>query len=81
MTCASCVNKIESSVKKMKGVKSAVVALTTQRGKFRFDSAVTGPRDIADFISDLGFPASLVSKEKDSRGYLDHEYVECVISN
>lgn len=74
MTCASCVNKIESSVKKLPGVKSALVALTTQRGKFRFDVEVTGPRDIANFITELGFPASLISKENNSRSHLDHRY-------
>ncbi|KAE8738139.1 hypothetical protein FOCC_FOCC016381 [Frankliniella occidentalis] len=73
MTCASCVNKIESSVKKMKGVKTASVALTTQRGKFRFDAELTGPRDIADFITELGFPASFISKDNNSRSHLDHE--------
>jgi len=75
MTCATCVNKIESSVKKMKGVKTALVALTTQRGKFRFDAELTGPRDIAEFITQLGFPASLISRENKSTGYLDHKYV------
>lgn len=75
MTCASCVNKIESSVKKMKGVKTALVALTTQRGKFRFDAEVTGPRDIADFITELGFPASLIPRDSKSTAHLDHEYV------
>ncbi|KAK3929334.1 Copper-transporting ATPase 1 [Frankliniella fusca] len=71
MTCASCVNKIETSVKRMKGVKTASVALTTQRGKFRFDAELTGPRDIADFITELGFPASFISKDN-SRSHLDH---------
>ncbi|XP_034247401.1 copper-transporting ATPase 1 isoform X2 [Thrips palmi] len=73
MTCASCVNKIESSVKKLKGVKTASVALTTQRGKFRFDAEATGPRDIADFITGLGFPASLISRDNKSTSHLDHE--------
>lgn len=46
MTCASCVNKIESAVKKLSGVLSASVALSTSRGVFTFDPAVRGPRDI-----------------------------------
>ncbi|XP_069691497.1 copper-transporting ATPase 1 isoform X3 [Periplaneta americana] len=73
MTCSSCVNKIETSVKKLKGINSASVALTTQRGKFRYDSELTGPRDIVEAIQRLGFHASLLNnKEKESRGYLDH---------
>ena len=51
MTCSSCVFAIESNVMKMKGLKSAVVALATERGKFRFDPAVTGPRDVIECIN------------------------------
>ncbi|PSN45245.1 Copper-transporting ATPase 1 [Blattella germanica] len=72
MTCSSCVNKIESLVKKLKGVQSASVALTTQRGKFTYDSELTGPRDIVEAIQKLGFHASLLNnRDKESRGYLD----------
>lgn len=73
MTCASCVNKIESSVKKMKGVTDASVALTTQCGKFKYDLELTGPRDIVDGINKLGFHAQILnSRDKDSRSYLDN---------
>ncbi|XP_015117759.1 copper-transporting ATPase 1 isoform X2 [Diachasma alloeum] len=74
MTCASCVNKIESTVSKIPGVKSAVVALSTQRGKFRYDAAETGVRDIIEKINKIGFTASLFnSKEKDNRDYLNQQ--------
>ncbi|XP_012251963.2 copper-transporting ATPase 1 isoform X2 [Athalia rosae] len=74
MTCASCVNKIESHVKKLFGVSSAVVALTTQRGKFKYDAEKTGVRDIIEIINKLGFTATLFSNEdKENRGYLDHK--------
>ncbi|KAK6633615.1 hypothetical protein RUM44_004222 [Polyplax serrata] len=74
MTCSSCVNKIETSVKKLEGVISASVALTTQRGKFKYDLEKTGPRDIIQVINNLGFNAqTLTNKEKESRAYLDHK--------
>lgn len=74
MTCASCVNKIESTIKKMPGVRSAVVALATQRGKFKYDTTVTGIRDIIERINKLGFEATLFSnKDKENRGYLDQK--------
>lgn len=71
MTCASCVHVIESHVKKLKGVESASVALTTSRGKFSFDPATTGARDIIDCIVGLGFQASLYTGSS-KINYLDH---------
>ncbi|XP_069166086.1 copper-transporting ATPase 1 isoform X1 [Procambarus clarkii] len=72
MTCSSCVYAIESNVKKLKGVKSAVVALATERGKFHFDPAITGPRDIIDCINNLGFTATLYTSGTNKGSYLDH---------
>ncbi|XP_043529750.1 copper-transporting ATPase 1 isoform X2 [Frieseomelitta varia] len=72
MTCASCVNKIESTVKKLPGVHLAAVALATQRGKFKYDVEKIGIRDIIDCINKLGFTAVLFSnKDKENRDYLD----------
>ncbi|KOX72672.1 Copper-transporting ATPase 1 [Melipona quadrifasciata] len=72
MTCASCVNKIESTVKKLPGVHLAAVALATQRGKFKYDVEKIGIRDIIDCINKLGFTAMLFSnKDKENRDYLD----------
>ncbi|KAK7077087.1 ATPase Cu transporting protein 7B, partial [Halocaridina rubra] len=72
MTCSSCVYAIESNVMKLKGIKSAVVALATERGKVTFDPAVTGPRDIIDCINNLGFNASLYTGDASKANYLDH---------
>lgn len=73
MTCASCVNKIESNICKLRGVISATVALTTHRGKFMYDPELTGPRDICEAIQSLGFTAEILThRDKEARGYLDH---------
>lgn len=75
MTCASCVNKIETTVKKLPGIYSANVALSTQRGKFKFDPETTGVRDIIECINKIGFDASpFNNKDKDNRAYLDQRY-------
>ncbi|KAH9495205.1 ATPase Cu transporting protein 7A [Bulinus truncatus] len=50
MTCSSCVSRIESEVKKKRGVLSASVALATNTGKFTFDSELTGPRNLIESI-------------------------------
>ncbi|RZC38759.1 E1-E2 ATPase, Hydrolase, HMA and/or HAD domain containing protein, partial [Asbolus verrucosus] len=63
MTCASCVHKIETNVAKVDGVVAAKVALTTKRGKFKYDPEVTGPRDIIEAINKLGFEAKLFDRD------------------
>ena len=42
MTCSSCVHSIESNVKKRAGVLDVSVALTTERGKVKFDPTLIG---------------------------------------
>lgn len=74
MSCASCVNKIETQVLKVKGVTKAAVALTTQRGKFEYNSEETGPRAICETIIDLGFEAVVITKrDKMSYGYVENQ--------
>lgn len=50
MTCASCVNNIETALMSRKGVQKAVVALSTCKGYIEYDPSVIGPRDIIKTI-------------------------------
>ncbi|CAG5115771.1 unnamed protein product [Candidula unifasciata] len=72
MTCSSCVNQIESNIKKRKGILSASVALATNTGKFTFNSEITGPRDIIEAIKDMGFEAHLKSDDDERASRYDH---------
>ena len=52
MTCASCVNLIERTVRRLTGVYSAAVALTG-RGHFEYDPHLVHPRDIIKAVEVL----------------------------
>ncbi|XP_026735198.1 copper-transporting ATPase 1 isoform X2 [Trichoplusia ni] len=74
MTCASCVNKIEKSVLKLTGVVSCTVALTTSKGKIKYNAEQIGPRTICEAISNLGFEASVETpNNRGTTNYLEHK--------
>jgi copper chaperone CopZ len=51
MTCTSCVNKIENSMRKLAGVISVHVVLLTNRGRIEYDPSIIGPRDILQYMT------------------------------
>ncbi|KAJ3408361.1 hypothetical protein HDV05_005042 [Chytridiales sp. JEL 0842] len=59
MTCASCVASIETAVKRKNGVKEVNVSLLTHKAVVVHDPAFIGPRDLIEYIQDLGYEASL----------------------
>uniref|UniRef100_A0A0D9WT07 HMA domain-containing protein n=1 Tax=Leersia perrieri TaxID=77586 RepID=A0A0D9WT07_9ORYZ len=66
MTCANCVNSVEGILKKLPGVKGAVVALATSLGEVEYDPSVINKDEIVEAIEDAGFEASfLQSSEQD----------------
>lgn len=66
MTCAACVNSVEGILRKLPGVKSAVVALATSLGEVEYDSSVISKDEIAHAIEDAGFDSTfLQSNDRD----------------
>lgn len=63
LTCASCVNTVESSLKAISGVRSAAVNLMTNKAKVEYDVHVVGPRNLVKAIEELGYGASVTSLE------------------
>jgi len=75
MHCASCAQKIESNLRKLKGVKSANVNIATERATVEFNEKTTSEDKITDLIEKLGYEVikepredeEIVDKEKAAR--------------
>ncbi|KAG0055127.1 hypothetical protein BGZ83_009539 [Gryganskiella cystojenkinii] len=67
MTCASCVNSIESELRKTPGILSVSVSLTLQAAKVEYDNQVLGVRDIVEKIQDMGFDALLSDRSHNAQ--------------
>ena len=70
MHCAACAQKIESSVKKINGVKYSNVNIATERATIEFNEKVTSERKITNVIKGLGYGVikeNLVDKEREHR--------------
>jgi len=70
MSCASCVNKIETRLRNLPGVMEAVVNLGTEKATVRFLPALHSLNDLRKVIQDLGYEPLEVTDESAS---LDHE--------
>lgn len=57
MTCASCVQSIEKSVGKLKGINKVAVNLATERMNVSYDSAMINENDIEKAVADAGYKA------------------------
>ncbi len=59
MTCASCVQTIESYLHANGAVSAAKVNLLTEVADVSFDERVLKPRDVIDLIQEIGFDATI----------------------
>lgn len=74
MHCASCANKIESSLNKLNGVSNANVNLATEKASVEFDERIINEKKINNAIEQLGYKVieetqneASVDKEKELR--------------
>jgi copper chaperone CopZ len=70
MTCASCVNTVESAVKKLPGVERAVVNLLANHARVTFKRSAVTPNAIAKAMNDIGFEAHEVLRSSTGRAIL-----------
>ncbi|WP_119681941.1 heavy metal translocating P-type ATPase [Indioceanicola profundi] len=60
MTCASCVGRVETAIRKVPGVTDVAVNLATERARVAFDAANPNTQDVIDAISKAGYEPSTV---------------------
>src|SRR5947209_6824176 len=58
MTCASCAMRIEKGLKKVIGVKDAMVNLATELATVSYDTAQTGIEQMVQKVETLGYKAA-----------------------
>ena len=59
MTCNSCVQTIESTMREKPGVNEIVVSLEKKQAKVDYDPGVMNPEKLREAIDDMGFEAKL----------------------
>eukprot|EP01134_Creolimax_fragrantissima_P007680 CFRG7680T1 len=59
MTCASCVNNIEETAKKVNGILDVKVNLLTGTGRIAYDQDKIGIRKVLEVIDDMGYDVSV----------------------
>lgn len=70
MTCAACVNSVEGILRKLPGVKRAVVALATSLGEVEYDPTLISKEDIVLAIEDAGFDAEFLQSSEHDKTFL-----------
>ena len=55
MTCASCVARVEKTLKKVEGVGTVNVNLATEKVSFEFDESKTDLASLAQLVNDVGY--------------------------
>lgn len=70
MTCASCVQSIEKSVGKLKGLESVAVNLATEKMNVSYNESLISENDIKQAVNDAGYTATkdIISKSFEIEG-------------
>ncbi|MGT2906682.1 heavy metal translocating P-type ATPase [Streptococcus dentiloxodontae] len=65
MTCASCVINVENAVKKLDGIESATVNLTTEKMSVSYDDAKLSEESIEQAVAAAGYGAHVYQKDRE----------------
>ena len=67
MTCASCVARVEKSIKKLDGVESVAVNLASEKATLSIDKSKVNIEEIKNIVEEAGYKVDLSSFEKDEK--------------
>ena len=67
MSCAACSSAVERVTRKLNGVESSNVNLTTNRMVITYDESQVTPEMICEKVSKAGFSASLIVEEEQNK--------------
>jgi Cu+-exporting ATPase len=62
MTCASCVARVEKSIRKVEGVKNVSVNLATEKAMIEFETGDVDFNKIAETVEDAGYTINFSSQ-------------------
>ncbi|MCC5842709.1 MAG: heavy-metal-associated domain-containing protein [Verrucomicrobia bacterium] len=63
MTCENCVQGILSTLERVPGFAAATINLETESAEIQFDPSKVNGVEIAERISRIGYPASVVTED------------------
>ncbi|MCH7773652.1 MAG: cation-translocating P-type ATPase, partial [Bacteroidetes bacterium] len=67
MTCASCVARVEKSIKKIDGVEDVAVNLASEKATLSIDKSKVNIEEIKKVVEEAGYNVNLSSFEKDEK--------------
>ena len=59
MVCHSCVQNIETNIRKMEGIYAIEVSLSDENARVQYNPALTTPNKLCDAMEEIGFPAKV----------------------
>ncbi|KAG4188680.1 hypothetical protein ERO13_A08G181300v2 [Gossypium hirsutum] len=67
MTCSACAGSVEKAVKRLPGIKEAVVDVLNNKAQVMFYPSFVNEESIREAIEDAGFQAALIQDETDDK--------------